>query len=93
MEVWKIDYFVILYYYIFINIIVFVLYGIDKEKAIKHKWRIPEKTLLGSAFLGGGLGAFLGMKIFHHKTKHMLFQILVPVAMVLHIIIIFLFVF
>lgn len=60
----------------------------DKHKAIKHKWRIPEKTLLGIAILGGGPGAFLGMKIFHHKTKHTLFRILVPVAIALHIIII-----
>lgn len=78
-----------LFYYIFINIVAFVLYGMDKAKAKKHKWRIPEKTLLGIAFLGGGPGAFLGMKIFHHKTKHTLFRILVPVAIVLHIIIIF----
>lgn len=67
--------------------------GVDKAKAKKHKWRIPEKTLLGIAFLGGGVGAFLGMKIFHHKTKHTLFRILVPVAIVLHIIIILLLVY
>ncbi|MGN0497373.1 MAG: DUF1294 domain-containing protein [Lachnospiraceae bacterium] len=71
----------------------FVLYGMDKAKAKKHEWRIPEKTLLGIAILGGGLGAFLGMKIFHHKTKHTLFRILVPIAIALHIIIIFLFIF
>lgn len=65
----------------------------DKAKAKKHKWRIPEKTLLGIAILGGGLGAFLGMKIFRHKTKHTLFRILVPIAIALHIIIIFLFIF
>ncbi|MGN0438574.1 MAG: DUF1294 domain-containing protein, partial [Lachnospiraceae bacterium] len=85
MEVWKINYFLICYY-IFVNFIAFVLYGADKHKAVKHQWRIPEKVLLGIAFLGGCLGAFLGMKVFHHKTKHMLFQLLVPVAIVLHII-------
>ena len=85
MEVWKINYFLI-FYYILVNFIAFVLYGADKHKAVKHQWRIPEKILLGIAFFGGGLGAFLGMKVFHHKTKHILFQILIPVAMVLHII-------
>lgn len=65
------------------NVIVFFMYGLDKLKAKKDKWRIPEKTLLLSAFLLGGIGAFAGMKVFRHKTKHRSFSILVPVFAVL----------
>ena len=56
-----------------VNIITFILYGIDKHKAKKHKWRIPEKTLLGLNFTGGFLGGLLGMQFVHHKTKHWYF--------------------
>lgn len=51
------------------NLIVFVFYALDKQKAVKHQWRIPEKTLLGMAVLAGGLGGLLAGKICHHKTK------------------------
>ncbi len=74
-------------YYITINLIAFCLYGNDKGRAKKHAWRIPERTLLGVAILGGALGAFLGMRIFHHKTKHLIFCFLVPVCVVVHCII------
>lgn len=67
------------------NLIVFLMYGIDKRKARKDKWRISEKTLLLSAFLMGGIGAFLGMKSFHHKTLHTSFRIIVPLSAVLNI--------
>jgi len=67
------------------NLIVFCVYGLDKYKAKKDKWRIPEKTLLLLAFFFGGLGAFLGMRVFHHKTKHRLFTIGVPVCLLLNI--------
>lgn len=64
------------YYLIFIavmSVIAFILYGVDKRKAIKHAWRIKEAVLLGFGFFGGAVGALLGMKIFHHKTKHWYF--------------------
>ena len=67
------------------NLIVFCVYGLDKYKAKKDKWRIPEKTLLLLAFFFGGLGAFLGMRVFRHKTKHRLFTIGVPLCLLLNI--------
>ena len=59
--------------------------GVDKAKAKKGAWRISEKTLLGTAFLGGGAGVWLGMEIFHHKTKHWYFKYGVPVICILEI--------
>lgn len=72
---------------ILINIIAFAMYGIDKKKAQKHKWRIPEAQLLLAAALGGGVGSYLGMETFRHKTKHWRFNILVPLFMVVWVII------
>ncbi len=72
-----------------INLIAFVLYGIDKRRSIKDKWRIPESTLLGVAFVGGGIGAWAAMQLFRHKTKHWYFNVLVPVCIIGHIILIF----
>ena len=71
------------YYLIIINIITFILYGIDKYKSIKHKYRISESTLIILAILGGSLGAFFGMIIFHHKTKKKKFIILIPIILLL----------
>ena len=68
-----------------INLLAFVLYGVDKLKAKRHAWRIPEATLLTAAALGGSLGALLGMEIFRHKTKHVKFKVLVPLFLILHI--------
>ena len=65
--------------------ITFLMYGIDKYKAKKHKYRISEATLLIFALLGGSLGALLGIKVFHHKTKHAKFIILVPIFLCIHI--------
>ncbi len=67
------------------NLLAFALYGTDKLKAKKGAWRIPEATLLLVAFLGGSLGALLGMELFRHKTKHAKFKVLVPLFLVLHI--------
>lgn len=67
---------------VIINIVAFAMYGIDKSKAKKKRWRISEASLLSVAFLGGAYGAWLGMKVFHHKTRHKKFQILVPLAAV-----------
>ena len=79
---------IFLVFYIIMNLVTFILYGADKAKAKKGKWRIPEKTLLLFAACFGGLGAFLGMKIFRHKTKHTSFKILVPVFMIIQFILI-----
>ena len=67
------------------SVVTFFLYGADKRKAQKGKWRISESTLLLFSFLGGSLGAFLGMRAFRHKTQHWKFKILVPLFLVLHI--------
>ena len=72
-------------YLVVINVITFALYGIDKRRAIRSQWRISERTLLGMAFAGGSVGALLGMLAFHHKTRHLKFQILIPFFLILHI--------
>ena len=56
-----------------ISLAAFVLYGADKSKAKRGKWRIPEKVLLGVSFFGGAVGGLLGMSLFRHKTKHWYF--------------------
>ena len=68
-------------YLVFINILTFLLYGIDKWKARRRKWRIPEETLIWLAVVGGSMGALLGMYLFRHKTKHKKFTVGVPVIL------------
>lgn len=68
-----------------INVITFLVYGIDKWKAKKEKWRIPESTLLLLAVVGGSIGALLGMKVWHHKTMHKKFKYGIPLIIVLQI--------
>ena len=70
-----------------INLIVFFLYGADKRRAKKDAWRIPERTLLTSTWLMGGVGAFAAMRVFRHKTKHIAFQISAPVGAVLSLVV------
>ena len=79
----------LLIYLLAINLISFIAYGIDKRKAIKNKWRIKEATLLGLSFIGGSIGALMGMIIFHHKTKKPRFKIGVPVMLIIHLVILF----
>ena len=67
------------------NIAVMLIYGLDKLKAKKGAWRIPEKTLLLLALLLGAPGALIGMELFRHKTKHRLFTIGVPVCFLLNV--------
>ena len=67
------------------NLIVLVLYGIDKRKAKKRKWRISEKTLILTAFCMGAAGAMCGMLLFRHKTKHWKFRLLLPLAVIVNI--------
>ena len=68
-----------------LNLLAFLLCGIDKWQAKKGRWRIPEKTLFLSALLGGSIGLLLGMKVFRHKTKHKSFTIGVPAILVLQL--------
>lgn len=74
----------IILYFIIINILTFILYFTDKRKAMHHRWRIPESTLIALSLLGGSFGAYLAMKIFRHKTKHPKFYITIPLMMILH---------
>lgn len=68
-----------------INLITFFLYGIDKWKAKKSRWRIKEATLLGLAMLGGSIGAWFGMKVWHHKTQHKKFKYGIPAIIIAQI--------
>lgn len=72
-------------YFGVMNLLDFFLMFLDKRLARKHRWRIPEKTLLCVAALGGSLGGLLGMYLFHHKTKHPQFYITLPVLAFLHV--------
>jgi uncharacterized membrane protein YsdA (DUF1294 family) len=69
---------IIIYALIALNLITFIIYGIDKFKAKKAKWRIPESTLILLALLGGSIGAWLGIKAWRHKTQHAKFYIGIP---------------
>lgn len=73
----------ILIYLTIINALGFLLMLIDKKKAKKRKWRIPEAVLLGIAVIGGSIGIWAGMEIFRHKTKHRRFSIGVPAIFIL----------
>ena len=80
----------LLYYLIVINIVTFVVYGIDKLKAKQGSWRISEATLLIFAVIGGSIGALLGMKIWHHKTMHKKFRYGLPLIQLVQIALIYL---
>ena len=75
----------ILYYLAAINVITLIVYGIDKLKAKKGKWRIPESTLLLLAIVGGSIGAWCGVKVWHHKTMHKKFRYGIPLIIAIHI--------
>jgi len=68
------------------NVVGFFIMGIDKKKAEKHAWRIPEKTLFLVSLIGGSIGTLLGMYVFRHKTKHWYFVIGMPLILIIHII-------
>lgn len=75
----------VIYYLVGVNIVAFALYGLDKFKAKRGLWRIPEITLILVAVLAGSLGAWLGMKVWHHKTQHPLFYIGIPTILALQL--------
>ncbi|MGN0231806.1 MAG: DUF1294 domain-containing protein [Muribaculaceae bacterium] len=72
-------------YIIAINVVSFIMFGIDKYKARRGQWRISEATLLGVAAIGGSIGAWMGMKTWHHKTLHSKFRYGVPTMLLVHI--------
>ena len=81
---------IILIYLAVINVVTFFMYGVDKWKAKKSKWRIREAALLGLVVLGGSIGAWLGMKVWHHKTMHKKFKYGIPLIIVAQIVLIIL---
>ena len=70
---------------ILINIITFLLFVIDKRKAERHQWRIPETTLLGFSLIGGALGGIIGMMLYHHKVRKPHFYIGLPMILIIQI--------
>ena len=78
----------LLYYLIVINIVTFLVYGIDKWKAKQGSWRLSEATLLILAVIGGSIGALLGMKVWRHKTQHKKFKYGLPLILIIQIILI-----
>ena len=76
---------IILYYLLAVNIATFLLYGIDKYKAKKGRWRISEVTLLTMAAIGGSIGAWAAMRLWHHKTMHKKFKYGIPVIIIMQI--------
>ena len=76
---------IVFIYLVSINVVTFFMYGIDKWKAKKSRWRIREAALLGLAVLGGSIGAWLGMKVWHHKTLHKKFKYGVPAIIIVQL--------
>ena len=72
-------------YLLAINIATFFLYGIDKYKVKKNQWRISEATLLTMAAIGGSIGAWTGMRLWHHKTMHKKFKYGIPLIIILQV--------
>lgn len=77
--------FFLLCYCVVINFIAFFLMFWDKRCAIRHQWRISEKTLFLLAFLGGAAGAIAGMFLFHHKTRHLSFRVMLPLCLIVNV--------
>ena len=75
----------IICYLLAVNIVTFILYGIDKYKAKKGKWRISEATLLTMAAIGGSIGAWAGMRLWHHKTMHKKFKYGIPIIIIMQV--------
>lgn len=71
-------------YLVLVNLAAFFLYALDKRRARRRMWRVPESMLLLVAALGGSLGALLGIHLLRHKTKHLKFTLLVPALLLAH---------
>lgn len=72
-------------YSILVNIVEYALFGLDKKRAIRRKWRVPEALLLFVAFMGGSLGGILAMVTFRHKTKKLKFKLGMPLLLILNL--------
>ncbi len=82
---------IIFWYFIVVNIVTFILFGVDKKKAINHKYRISEFALMTACAIGGSLGGSFGMNVFHHKTKHMKFVVGIPLIVVIQLAVVYIF--
>ncbi|MBO5144005.1 MAG: DUF1294 domain-containing protein [Lachnospiraceae bacterium] len=71
-----------------INLTGFAMMGIDKRKAVKKLWRIPESTLFIIAIIGGSIGSIIGMRVFHHKTRHWYFVYGMPLILILQVLLV-----
>lgn len=78
-------YYIIVGYFLIINLMGIIIMGIDKKRAIEKKWRISEKNLLIIAVLGGSIGCIIGMNFFRHKTKHKKFTFGIPCILLVQI--------
>lgn len=77
---------IIFYCFLALNLLTFIIYGIDKLKAKNAKWRISEATLIVLAVIGGSIGAWLGLQVWRHKTQHKKFYIGIPVILILQVV-------
>lgn len=75
----------LIYYLLAVNVLTFIVYGVDKWKAQRGRWRVPEAMLMGLAALGGSVGAWLAMQLFRHKTQKKKFRYGVPALFVLQV--------
>lgn len=75
----------ILIYLAIMNLYGFLIMGVDKKRAIRHAWRVPEKVLFLTSILGGSMGTWMGMYAFRHKTKHWYFVLGMPLILFLQI--------
>lgn len=75
----------LIYYLLAVNVLTFIVYGVDKWKARSGRWRVPEATLMGLGALGGSVGAWMAMQLFRHKTQKKKFRYGVPALFVLQV--------
>lgn len=75
----------LIYYLLAVNVLTFIVYGVDKWKARRGRWRVPEATLMGLAALGGSVGAWLAMQLFRHKTQKKKFRYGVQILFVIQV--------
>lgn len=79
-------------YFVIVTLVGFMIMGIDKHKAKRNRWRIPEKVLMLAAAIGGSIGVLFGMHVWHHKTQKPLFNIGVPIIIVVQLLLLYRFV-